>query len=43
MNHVASVLKSPFIVAGSWPEKIVCEGVFGSDDVELVNLADKAS
>ena len=37
-----SVVKPPFIVAGLWPEKLVCEGVFGSDDLELGNLADKA-
>ena len=42
LKHVESVVNPPFIVAGLWPEKLVCEEVFGSDDVELGNLADKA-
>ena len=40
---MASVLKPPFVVAGLWTEKLVCEEVFVSDDVELGNLSDKAS
>ena len=43
MKHVASVVKPPLIVAGSWPEKLVCEEVFDSDDVGLVSLADKVT
>ena len=39
---MASVVKTSFIVAGSWPEKLICEEVLGSDYVELGSLADKA-
>ena len=39
---MASVVNPPFIVAGLWTEKLVCEEVFGSDDVELSDLSDKA-
>ena len=42
MKHVESVLYPPFVVAGSFPLKLVCKEVFGSDDVELGYLADKA-
>ena len=37
-----SVVKPPLIVAGSWPEKLVYEEVFGSDGIDLGNLSDKA-
>ena len=37
-----SVVNPSFIVDSLWPEKLFCEEVFGSDDVELGNLADKA-
>ena len=39
---MSSVFKPPFIVAVSWPAKLVCEELFGYDDVDIVNLADKA-
>ena len=39
---MASVVKPPFIVARLCPEKIVCEEVFGYDDVKLGDLDDKA-
>ena len=42
LKHVSSVFKPPFIVAVSWPSKLVCEEVYGSDDIYLGNLSDKA-
>ena len=39
---MASVVQPLLIVTSSWTEKLVCEEVFGSDDVDLDNLDDKA-